>query len=301
MTHNKKIKILQLNLCNTQNINYNPSSLSSIDGSSPILQSIYNQTTSASTPLGANTGQNTKQGAPFIRKRVRFFEGENNNVLLSAKHSNQKVTQHNLLGQKYTQLQYMTFSTRQNQEQDNRVTPDFLNNIKQEGRTTSNFLSGNQMYDMKKINAARRQIYQLQQSKKIDTYQSSDINTTQSKQVLQEKRNIYNNNPLLHLVEKKEYCYVKRSEQYSRGKKEANVLNHQKPPLHPKIPHWQASVIGPDKQMTIANLYVKNEVSKLNPHFEKPTLQQYLLGNNGCLPIHSLQACTGRGQPSFCL
>ena len=146
-----------------------------------------------------------------------------------------------------------------------------------------------------KINAARRQIYQLQQGKKIDTYQSSDINTTQSKQVLQEKRNMYNNNHLLDLVEKTEYSYVKRSTQYSRGKKEANVLNHQKPPLHPKIAHWQASVIGPDKQMTIANLYVKNEVSKLNQQFEKPTLQQCLLRNNGYPPIHSLQARTRRG------
>jgi hypothetical protein len=262
----------------------NTTSLSTTSSVVGILSSRYNQTTSANTTLGANTGQNTKQRAPFIRKRVRFFEGENNNVLLSAKHSNQKVTQHNLLGQKYTQLQYMPFSTRQNQEQNNRVTPDFLNNITQEGRTTSNFLSGNQMYDMKKINAARRQIYQL-----------SDINTTQSKQVLQEKCKVYNNTPLLHLVEKKEYCYVKRSEQYSRGKKEANVLNHQKPPLHPKIAYWQASAMGSGKQMTIANLYVKNEVSKLNPHFEKPTLLQCLLGNNGCLSIHSLQARTRRG------
>ena len=47
--------------------------------------------------------------------------------------------------------------------------------------------------------------------------------------------------------------------------------------------------------MTIANLDVKNEVSKLNPPFKKPTLQQCLLGNNGCLPIHSLQARTRRG------
>ena len=294
MTHNKKIKIPQLNLCNAQNINYNPSSLSSIDRSSPILQSRYNQTTSASTPLGANTGQNTKQGALFIRKRVRFAEDETGHQIVYPVFANPNIDSI-FFSRSSINTQRIQGLARQCCNAENRATPDFLSNIKQEGRTTSNFPCSNQKYDVSKINAARRQIYQLQQGKKIDTYQSSNISAAELQQVLQEKRNMYNNNPLLHLVEKTEYSYVKRSTQYSRGKKEANVLNHQKPPLHPKIAHWQASVIGPDKQMTIANLYVKNEVSKLNPPFKKPTLQQCLLGNNGCLPIHSLQARTRRG------
>jgi hypothetical protein len=159
---------------------------------------------------------------------------------------------------------------------------------------------------MKKINAARVKIDQSQQRKKTDTYQSSDINTAQSKQLLQDKRKMYNNNPPLDLFKTKEYLCVERSTQYSPSKKEANVLNYRKRPPSSQRQHWQTSVMGPGKQMTIANLGVKNEVSKnevskLSQQFNRPTLQQYLLGNNGCLPIHSLQARTMRGQPLFCL
>ncbi len=272
----------------------NTTSLSTTSSVAGILSSRYNQTTSASTPLGANTRQKTKQEVLFKEKKVRFEEDKTGYQIVHPVFANPNI-ESIFLRRSSINTQRIQGLARQCCNTENRATPDFLSNIKQEGRTTSNFLSGDQMYDMKKINAARRQIYQLQQGKKIDTYQSSDINTTQSKQVLQEKLRMYNNSHLLHLAEKTEYCYVKRSTQYSRGKKEANVLNHQKPPLYPKITHWQASVMGPGKQMTIANLDVKNEVPKLNQQFEKPTLQQCLLRNNGYPPIHSLQARTRRG------